>query len=283
MKRCPTCKKTFTDRNLSFCIDDGTPLLPVEEVPERTDEEITVVSSTGSRSDNPRQNADAAYQPPGSYVPPGAPPSKTSNRKTWPWVVGIIVLLLLALAGLGIAAATFIPSILRGSNENAASSNSNGRQPNVSENRNSNSASTTNENVSDLNAEETEPPTNESDVLTILTDIEHEWTVANINADKKKLNHILADDYVGQTFDGKTQGKADYLRTIQRDTSIQKWEFEDLKISLLGDRATLTGILRLEVRNQQGQIVPAGIRFTDKFVWRDNRWQAVGSEVKVEQ
>ncbi len=282
MKRCSTCNKTFTDRNLTFCIDDGTPLLPVEEISKPDDEETVVTPSAGSRVDSRSGNADSAYQPPGSYVPPGTSPTQTSNRKTWPWVLGIAMLLLLAVVGLGIAAATFIPSMLRSSNENAATSDTNVNQRNQNQNLNSNSAETL-ENDSNLNAEATEPPANESDVLSTLTDIEHEWTVANINADKKKLNHILADDYVGQTFDGKTQGKADYLRTIQRDTSIQKWEFDDLKVNLLGDRAALTGILRLEVQNQQGQVGSVTIRFTDKFVWRDNRWQAVGSEVKLEQ
>ena len=124
----------------------------------------------------------------------------------------------------------------------------------------------------------TPPPTDEKEVLADLTDLEHEWTVANINADKKRLNRILADDYVGTT-EGKVQGKAEYLKTIERDTSIQKWDFEDLKVSLKGDRATLTGIISLEVKDQQGQNQPVAYRFTDKFVWRDGRWQATGSEV----
>ena len=283
MKRCPTCKKTFTDRNLSFCIDDGTPLLPVEEVPESTDDEQTVVTpSAGSHSSSPSATSAPAYQAPGSYVPPGIPPTQSSKRKAWPWVVGIIVLLLLALVGLGFAAATFIPSILRSTRETNSNVNANVNS-NVSNEASANSnAEQFQSNTNDFNGVETAPPTSEADVLSALTDLEHEWTVANINADKKKLNRILADDYVGSTLDGKSQGKADYLRTIERDTSIQRWEFEDLKVSLLGDRATLTGVLRLEVQNQRGDVGPVAFRFTDKFVWRNNRWQAVGSEVKQE-
>jgi len=282
MKRCPTCNQTFTDRNLSFCIDDGTPLLrvEVEETFDSAQDEATIVSpSAAAAAEN---SSEPVYQPPGSYIPPGSPPGPQNNRKAWPWVVGILVLLLLALAGLGIAAATFIPSILRASNENA-NSNVNLSPRNSNENLGANENAADGNSNADWTAEQTAPPTNESDVLSTLTDLEHEWTVANINADKKKLNRILADDYVGKTFDGKTQGKADYLRTIERDTAIQKWEFDDLKVSLLGDRSTLTGVLRVEVKNQQGQVVPAAFRFTDKFVWRDNRWQAVSSEVQPEQ
>lgn len=284
MKRCPTCNQTFTDRNLSFCIDDGTPLLEVAENTDAGEDEATIVSPSTNVGGTSSPDSAEAYQPPGSYVPPGAPPDQSSNRKAWPWVVGILALLLLALVGLGIAAATFIPSILKASNENTANTNANvtsGPAANLNANA---TAHEVDENANaDWNAEETEPPTNEEDVLSTLTDLENEWTVANINADKKKLNRILADDYVGTTFDGKTQGKADYLRTIERDTAIQKWEFDELSVNLVGNRATLTGLLRLEVKNQRGEIGPISFRFTDKFVWRGNRWQAVASEVKQEE
>jgi hypothetical protein len=79
---------------------------------------------------------------------------------------------------------------------------------------------------------------------------------------------------VGTLSDGASQGKADYLRTIERDDTIQKWEFEDLKVNLKGDRATLTGVVNLQIQNEE-----QAFRFTDKFVWRDGRWQATSSEV----
>ena len=286
MKRCPTCKKTFAEQYLTFCIEDGTPLVPVDEPAgiSDADEETVVSASTQQRADDP---SEPRYQPPGGYVPPGSLPSG-GKRKAWPWVVAILAIGLLVLAGLGIAAATLLPSILRAANENAANRNVNSRVPNANENSNSDLAANNNSGTYGENANsddagvEAPPSTDESDVLAVLTDLENEWTVANINADKKKLNSILADDYVGTTADGVTQGKANYLKTIQRDTSIQKWAFEDLKVSLHGDRASLKGVLRLDVRNQQGAIVPVAFRFTDKFVWRDNRWQAVSSEVAPE-
>jgi len=111
-------------------------------------------------------------------------------------------------------------------------------------------------------------------VLTQLTELENEWTVANLNADKKKLDRILADDYVGQTDEGQLHSKADYLRAIQRDTSTDKWEFSDLKLTLIGDRATLSGTVT--IFEKDGKRV---LDFTDKFVWRDGRWQATGSQV----
>lgn len=226
------------------------------------------------------------YQPPGGYAPPGTPPGQQSKRRAWPWVLGCLSSLLIVTVGLVITGKVLFPAKREASsvtNNNNLNANFD-RQSDSNRNQlNSDSTSTNLNENSSLNAEEMAAPTNESDVLATLTDLEHEWTVANINADKKKLNRILADDYVGKTFDGKTQGKADYLRTIQRDRAIQRWEFEDLKVSLLGDRATLTGVLRLEAQNQRGEVGPLAFRFTDKFVWRDNRWQAVSSDVKQEE
>jgi hypothetical protein len=143
-------------------------------------------------------------------------------------------------------------------------------------NRNANvySNENTNRNTPARDSVESSAPTDKAAVLSALTELEHEWTVANINADKSKLNRILADDYVGTTFDGKSQGKAEYLRTIERDTLTKNWEFDDLEVDLLGDRATLTGVVRFEIPDGEREF-----RFVDKFVWRDGRWQATGSVV----
>lgn len=284
MKRCPTCNKTFTDQNLSFCIDDGTPLLTIADSADET----TVVAPQarkGAASDETEayvpRDWQRDYQPPGSFEPAG------HKRKVWPWVVGIVGLLIIAIVGLGIVFTTLAPRMLR------ANANSNNRNVNVGRNEEQNSNSnfnstepdgdSNNANVDNNDAGINEgdaaaAPTDSNKVLGDLTAIEHEWTVANINADKKKLDQILADDYVGTSEDGKSQGKAEYLKTIERDTSIEKWDFEDLKVALRGDRATLTGKIRIQISGQE-----AVYHFTDKFVWRDGRWQAVNSEVAREK
>ena len=278
MKRCPTCNKTFTDQNLSFCIEDGTPLVAVSDGADET----TVVSPQPPKGDaNAETDAyvprdwQRDYQPPGSVEPPGA------KRKVWPWVVGIGGALLVGIVGLGIALALIVPKMVRNANTNNA--NVIVEQPNANTNLNTPIANTNlNSNSSNENAgvtdEATPPPTDSAQVLSDLSEIENEWTVANINADKRKLDYILADDYVGSTSDGKAQGKAEYIRTIERDNTIEKWAFEDLEVALRGDRATLSGRLRIQIKGQE-----AVFSFVDKFVWRDARWQAVGSEVAREE
>ena len=262
MKRCRTCNRTYTDANLSYCIDDGTPL--TTDVPE---DEATVVTPPSSSDDGRSVNDDwnaAAYRPPSNYVPPGAmPPGK--RRRAWVWAVGVLGAFLLGAIALSIAAAILLPRLIRSEADRIIVGNSN---ENWSE-------TSSTENV------DAPAPTDEVQVLAQLTDIENEWTVANLNADKKKLDRILADDYVGPRPppQGGLLGKKEYIETIQRDNTVEKWEFSDLKLQLSGDRATLTGKIKYYLVRQP----EAAFTFTDKFVWRDGRWQATGSEITPTQ
>ena len=270
MKRCTTCNRTYTDPNLSYCIDDGTPLTPVED-------ETTVVSpGTNERGSEPENTWNAApYQPPNYVPPPGTP---VRPRRAWPWIVGILGAFILGVVVIMIAAAILAPRLLRNrQNEqaNRAVQNSNTSEPPA----NSNVASNVNSNVDTNETVDTPPPTDRDQVMAQLRDLEHDWTVANINADKKALDRILADDFVAPSGEnGQLQTKADYLNSIQRDTTIRKWDFDDLKLMLAGDRATLTGKITFEVGDRDDEY-----DFIDKFVWRDGRWQATGSEVTRRQ
>lgn len=257
MKRCSTCNRTFTDPNLRFCIEDGTPLTDVEP-----DDDVTVVTPRNTQEDN--WNA-VAYQPPRSYVPPGGEVRK--RRRAWPWLVGLAGAFILGIFVIGFAALVLAPRIARRIEQ--ANSNANRRV------ENSNTAPETNSNTNATERVDAPVPTDHDHVLTQLKDIENEWTVANLNADKKKLDQILADDFVGKGEEGELQSKADYIRTIERNTQVDKWEFSDLKLMLAGDRATLTGKITYFVGERQ-----AAFDFTDKFVWREGRWQATGAEIK---
>jgi len=55
---------------------------------------------------------------------------------------------------------------------------------------------------------------------------------------------------------------------------IAKLKLDDLKISLAGDTAVLTGLNT--ATSTRGQVLK--FRFTDTFLWRDGRWQAISSQ-----
>ena len=268
MKRCSTCNRTYTDPNLSFCIDDGTPLTTVE-----TEDETTVV--------RPRENEDddwnaMAYRPPAPYVPPGT--DSGPRRRLWPWIVGIGGAFILGILAIGIVAAIVVPRMMRArQNEHPRVTVRQPDNSNTTENNNSNTATApSNTNSNSTEHVNTPPPADRDQVLAQLKDLENEWTVANLNADKKKLERILADDYAGQeSEEGGLQTKAEYINTIERDTQVEKWDFSELNLSLAGDRATLSGIITYFVRDRS-----VSFDFKDKFVWRDGRWQATGAELK---
>jgi hypothetical protein len=234
MKRCRTCNRTYTDPNLSFCVEDGTPL--TTEVVEE----------------------DEPYRPPPDYVAPGAmPPGK--QRRAWPWVAGILGAFILGAIALTIAAAIFVPRMVRSRQSDPPVVVSNTDETKEAENVDS------------------AAPADEQQVLAQLTELENNWTVANLHADKKALDRILADDYVGPRPPGEAglQGKKEYIDRIERDTSVERWELDELKVHLTGDRATLTGKITYFAQQQQ-----QAFDFVDKFVWRNGRWQATGSDVK---
>ncbi|HEU5459942.1 MAG TPA: DUF4440 domain-containing protein [Pyrinomonadaceae bacterium] len=259
MKRCSTCNRTYTDPNLSFCIDDGTPLTVVDP-----QDETTVVSPRDTGAD--RNWNEGAYRPPTAYVPP---PAEARRRRVWPWVLGLGGAFVLGILAIAIVAVMVAPRLRRSAQNDQpivvvpSNTNSNSNAP-----ANSNSESNVNIDVP--------PPTDHDEVRAQLRDLENDWTLANINDDKKALDRILADDYVGQTPQGALYSKADYIRTNERDVRVEKWDFDDLKLNLIGDRATLSGKIKYELKDEDD----LKYEFLDKFVWRDGRWQATGSEVK---
>src|SRR2546422_6192027 len=113
MKRCPTCKRTFDDDTLSFCLDDGTPLVAAT----RPDSEETLVlpssSDRGARIpdtqpyNQPSGRSTLASEPrqptmPEQYITP------SPQRRVWPWLLGIAVVLLLGF-GVIVAVAFGVP------------------------------------------------------------------------------------------------------------------------------------------------------------------------------
>jgi hypothetical protein len=256
MKRCSTCNRTYTDPNLSFCVDDGTPLTAVAE------DDATVVTPRNTEA-NDRNTV--AYQPPRDYVPPGG---EVKRRRMWPWLVGLAGAFIFGILVIAIAATVIAPRIVRRLEQESRTTRDRSNTRPL-ENANTTQPAEPAENVN------APVPTDHNQVLAQLTQIENEWTVANLNADRKKLDRILADDFVGGANDGELQSKTDYIREIERDTQVDKWEFSDLKLVLAGDRATLSGTITYQLSSES-----RAFDFVDKFVWREGRWQATNAEIK---
>ena len=264
MKHCPTCKRSFDDDTLSFCLEDGTPL--VAEAGPRPDSQETLVSPRG-----PTMESGSALPPTQAYSQlPGksavsaspyrsaiAPPygSAAPKRKTWPWVIGILAILSILVAA--IVAAFTVPGLFR------VSKNDNRPEPSPSRPV---SSVTPTPNASPVSANDV--PTDSAEGLAQLTKLEKDWTEANIKGDKEALEKILADEYVSSEENSRT--KREYIDSLKPDTTVEKWEVYDVTVNQTGDRAVVNGSLREETAD-----ATEVYDFVDTFVWRDHRWQAV--------
>ncbi|MGQ0762298.1 MAG: DUF4440 domain-containing protein [Acidobacteriota bacterium] len=254
MKLCPTCKREFED-SITYCLDDGSPLV----TESRPDSDETLVTPPIRGRDIPttqygQLGGKATVS--GSIADLPALPSHAATpakRKVWPLVVAGLAILFLF--GIVIAAVIAIPKIVNRPNPPVATESPSSSVPDTRTPSDASSAS--------------HAPTDEKGVMSQLTELEKQWTVANLEADKETLDQILADDYRGGN---PSHTKQQYLDEIRPDSTVKSWEFQDLHLGLEGDRATLDGYLRQETT--RGTEVYS---FTDEFVWRDGRWQATAS------
>lgn len=97
MKICPTCRKTYADDNLNFCLEDGAILTFASSDPPETvmmsQPRPTDPSTPFASPQNQGIQSSFGNQPAYSM-----PPAKKSS-KAWLWIVGIVGILLLLCGG----------------------------------------------------------------------------------------------------------------------------------------------------------------------------------------
>lgn len=96
MKICPSCRKTYTDDGLNFCLEDGSVLtLATDNVPETMmmNQPRFTDPNPGMGTNQPGVQSSFGNQ--GNYSV--QPPKKSS--KAWIWVVGILAVLVLVCGG----------------------------------------------------------------------------------------------------------------------------------------------------------------------------------------
>lgn len=97
MKQCPTCRTSYTDDSLIYCLSDGTSLQSA------ADEEPTVVRRAAA---NPLKIDLASKTEPAADVK-AAPASSSTSSTLVKFLIAAIILGALAIAGLGLAGAAF--------------------------------------------------------------------------------------------------------------------------------------------------------------------------------
>ena len=115
-----------------------------------------------------------------------------------------------------------------------------------------------------------------------LMQMERDWGQAAAKNDTAAVDKFVADDWVGIDFEGKSVTKAEAMADMKSGASTtQSYEIGPMKVRELGNTAVVTGS-DTEKSTYKGKDSSGKYVWTDVWVMRDGRWQAVASQsVKV--
>jgi len=107
-----------------------------------------------------------------------------------------------------------------------------------------------------------------------------QWDEAFERRDMEALGRILAEDFTLTNAAGQVIDRNQYLVSIVKapDMLQAAGGSEDVHVRVFGETAVVTG--RSPVKGRPGGralVVPGQYRFTDVYVKRDGRWQAIAS------
>lgn len=113
--------------------------------------------------------------------------------------------------------------------------------------------------------------------------VEQEWLEALQRHDAKTLDRILAPEWTDNDWQGRLLTRSDYLAYFARTPApsvLAQQHFVETIVRFLanGDVAIVTGMVVTDATDASGAKAPRPSRFTDVFVWRDGRWQAVSAQ-----
>ena len=108
-----------------------------------------------------------------------------------------------------------------------------------------------------------------------LVALENEWLKNEHNA--TELEHILASDFRHPVVTGDVLTKTQHIEFSSRHLppSDLTNHFEGLQVRIYGDVGIVNGLV--VTTNKEGNTVDKTV-FTDVFVYRDGRWQAVNAQ-----
>jgi len=111
--------------------------------------------------------------------------------------------------------------------------------------------------------------------------MEHLWNEAQVNRDFRALDGLIGAHFINTEYDGEVSNKAQFLADIKdpqfKPASVT---IQDLKVSMYGDSAVVTGIYHTKGIYQGKGYEHLG-RFTDTWVFTEGRWQCAASHTSL--
>jgi len=112
----------------------------------------------------------------------------------------------------------------------------------------------------------------------ILIQMELDWSQADVKKDAAALNRILADDWTGIDFQGTVMSKKDVMKDLHSNaTATESTELQEMKVRIFGNTGLVSGT-EIEKSQYKGKDSSGAYIWTDVFVLRNGRWQAVSSQ-----
>jgi ketosteroid isomerase-like protein len=121
---------------------------------------------------------------------------------------------------------------------------------------------------------------NKAKIAQMLERMEHDWTDAYQHKDRAALARILADDWRGQYPWGVRTKTQSLDEMMNGDTTIQAITFGPMQVRLYGETAVVMGSDE-EKSAVNGKSTTGHYTWTDVWVRRDGRWQAVASQMTI--
>jgi ketosteroid isomerase-like protein len=120
----------------------------------------------------------------------------------------------------------------------------------------------------------------EATLVALQQDLAKAW----LAGDRPRVEHIIAPEWTSTGPDGRVTDRARVLAQVfeTRVHKIRALTIDDVTPRVFGDTAVVTGRTH-GVGEAGGAGYDVVIRFTDVFVRRDGRWQAVASHASIVQ
>ena len=115
-----------------------------------------------------------------------------------------------------------------------------------------------------------------------LAELQQTLAKAWVGGDRATIERIIAPDWSSTGPDGRVADRDGVLADVfeTRVHRIHRVEIDDVKVRVFGEAAVVTGRTH-GVGEVRGSAYDVFIRFTDTFVRRDGRWQAVASHASL--
>lgn len=119
--------------------------------------------------------------------------------------------------------------------------------------------------------------TSGENVEATITQLERDWVAAIVKKDAAALDRLLADDFSGTSPTAHLYTKEGAIDDLTRGTyTVESMELDEVSVNVYGDTA-VAFTSQEETSRYGGKDISGHYHYTDVWVWKDGRWQAVAS------